>query len=259
MPTHLLQDKVVLITGSTSGIGAATARRCAALGARVMLHGRREEDGPEIRAELSDAGYVAADFEDRGAPQRVIEATIAKFGRLDALINNAALVTRSNLETTDLAIFDLLVAVNLRTPLFMIQAALPHFRSQGGGVVLNIGSINAFCGEPNLLVYSITKGGLMTMTRNLADAHAAEHIRFNQINVGWTLTENEDRVQRKHGQPEDWEDHIPREFAPSGRLLRPEEIAAHAAFWISDAAGPVSGAVFEVEQYPMIGRNADKE
>lgn len=255
----LLQDKIILITGSTSGIGAATARRCVAEGARVMLHGRLETDGADVREELGDAaGFVAADLVDPDAPRRIAEATLAKYGRLDGLVNCAAVMTRCNLDNSTPELFEKMVGINLRAPLFMCQAVLPQFRKQGRGVVLNIGSINAYCGQHDLLIYSIAKGGMMTMTRNLADSHKHEHIRFNQINVGWTLTENERKVQLAQGQTEGWEKRLPPELAPSGRLFAPEEIAAHAAFWLSDEAGPVSGSIFEVEQFPMVGRNPHK-
>jgi NAD(P)-dependent dehydrogenase (short-subunit alcohol dehydrogenase family) len=104
----------------------------------------------------------------------------------------------------------------------------------------------------------MTKGALMTMTRNLADAHAAEHIRINQLNVGWTLTENERRQKEIDGLGSDWEADLPKLFAPSGRIFRPHEIAAHAVFWLSDMTGPVTGTVYEIEQHPFIGRNPDK-
>ena len=260
MPDLLLEDNVILVTGSTTGIGRAIARRCVAEGARVMVHGRREQSATALSGELGAAAdYVIADLEDAESPQRIVDAVIERFGRLDGLVNNAALTTRSTLDTTTPELFDRIITVNLKAPLFLIQAALPHFRAQGGGVVLNIGSINALGGERNLLAYSMAKGGLLTMTRNLADAHAAEQIRVNQLNVGWTLTEGEQQAKQEDGLPPDWESQLPERYAPSGRIFRPEEIAAHAAFWLSDDAGPVSGSVYEIEQYPMIGRNPDKE
>lgn len=254
----MLKDKVVLVTGSTTGIGEAAARRCAAEGAAVMVHGRDEERASEVAGEIG-AAHVIGDVGDPAVPPRMVEAVISEFGRIDGIVNNAALTTRSNLEETSAHVFDRVIGVNLRAPLLLIRAALPHFRRQGGGVVVNVGSINALCGEPNLLAYSVSKGGLVTLTRNLADAHAAEGIRINHINVGWTLSENERRLKIEEGLGEGWEKRLPTQFAPSGRIFTTDEIAAHIVFWLSDAAGPVSGAVFEVEQYPMVGRNPHKE
>ena len=254
----MLKNKVVLVTGSTTGIGEAAARRCAAEGALVMVHGRDEERAGEVAGEIG-AAYVIGDLGDPAVPPKLVEAVVSEYGRIDAIVNNAALTTRSNLEETTAEVFDRVIGVNLRAPLLIIRAALPHFRRQGGGVVVNVGSINALCGEPKLLAYSVSKGGLVTLTRNLADAHAAEGIRINHINVGWTLSENERRLKIEEGLGEDWEKRLPTQFAPSGRIFTTDEIAAHILFWLSDAAGPVIGAVVEVEQYPMVGRNPHKE
>ena len=252
----LLSQKVVLVTGSTTGIGEAIARRCVQEGARVMIHGLEEELAKSVTKSLPEgtAHWVVNDLALPENCESLIRATIDRFGRLDALVNNAAVLTRSRIETTDAATFDITVAVNLRAPLLLIRAAMPQFRKQGAAVVLNIGSMNALCGEPNQLAYAVAKGGLMTMTRNLADAHGAEKIRFNQLNLGWTVTQRELARKKTEGLSEGWENKVPKVYAPSGRLWTPEQVAAHAVHWLSDEFAPASGIVFELEQYPMIGR-----
>jgi NAD(P)-dependent dehydrogenase (short-subunit alcohol dehydrogenase family) len=254
----LLKDKVVLVTGSSTGIGKAIAGKCLEEGASVMLHGLGRDETVATAQELG-LPYIVLDLRVSEYGERLVEETFAHYGRLDALVNNAATTLRTNLETTDAATFDEIIAINLRAPLLIIRAALPHFRSHGGGTVVNVGSVNAFSGEPNLLAYSISKGGLMTLTRNLADAYATENIRINQLNLGWTLTENEIALKIREGLPKDWYHHVPRAFAPSGRLLQPDQIAEHAAFWLSEVSAPVTGSVLELEQYPVIGRNPAKE
>jgi NAD(P)-dependent dehydrogenase (short-subunit alcohol dehydrogenase family) len=237
-----LRDKVILVTGSTTGIGEGIARIFVREGAKVMIHGTRHEAAEALATELGKNA-----------------ATIAEFGRIDGLINNAAAIARGNLDNTDVASFDRTIAINLRAPFLLIQAALPHFRKQGSGRVLNIGSINGYCGERNQFAYSVSKGGLMTLTRNLADAHGPEGIRVNQLNVGWTLTANEYALKKKEGLPEDWPATISKTFAPSGRLLSPEDIAWAAVYFLSEEAALVNGAILDVEQYPLIGRNPVKE
>ena len=101
----------------------------------------------------------------------------------------------------------------------------------------------------------MSKGALQTMTRNLGDALGPENIRVNQLNVGWTYTETEHQTQLNEGQPEDWLSKVPSVFAPSGSILKPEYIAPHVVFWLSQSSWPVNGQVYEVEQYPVIGRN----
>src|SRR4051812_29919168 len=255
-----LADKVVIVTGSTTGIGEATARRFVAEGARVVVHGRDRERGERIVRELGAGKAILSveDLSDPAAPQRIVDATVKAFGKLDAIVNNAAWIIRSNIDTTDAELFDKCMAINVRAPLLLIKAALPHLkRSQGS--VLNIGSINGLCGEANQLAYSISKGALITMSRNLADAFGRDKVRVNHFNVGWVLSPNEYKLKISEGLPPDWPDHPPAAFAPSGKLMTPELIAAASIFWIGDESRPISGSVLEVEQYPVIGRNPLKE
>ncbi len=130
----------------------------------------------------------------------------------------------------------------------------PGIANAAPGAIVTVGSINAYCGLSNLTVYSMSKGALMTMTRNLANTLGPERIRANQLNVGWTWTANEDATQRREGREAGWQNHLPLRDAPTGRIMQPEEIAAHTAFWLSDESAPVSGQIYEAEQFPVIGR-----
>lgn len=255
-----LKDKAVIVTGSTTGIGEAMARRFVAEGAEVLVHGRDRERGEKLVAELGkgNAALHVDDIGDAGAGQRLADAAVRAFGKIDALVNNAAWIIRSNIDTTDAALFDQCMAINVRAPLLLIKAALTHLkRSQGA--VLNIGSINGFSGEANQLAYSISKGALITLSRNLADALGRDKVRVNHFNVGWVLSPNEHKLKVSEGLPQDWHENPPAAFAPSGKLMTPELIAAAAVFWIADESRPISGSVLEVEQYPVIGRNPVKE
>ena len=253
-----LQDKVLIVTGSTTGIGEAIARRALAEGASVLVHGRDVDRGQAIVDEFPGrAKLVLADLAEPSSARLLVDSTIAAFGKLDGLVNNAAFVVRSDLDSTDVALFDRVMAVNVRAPLLLIQAARASLKV-AQGAVLNIGSINAYCGEAALLAYSVSKGALMTLSRNLADALCFEKIRVNHFNVGWVLTPNEYRAKLADGLSENWNERLDPVFAPSGRILRPEEIAAAAVYWISDESRPISGSVIELEQYPVIGRNPTK-
>jgi NAD(P)-dependent dehydrogenase (short-subunit alcohol dehydrogenase family) len=254
-----LQNKIALVTGSATGIGEAIARRFAREGARVMIHGREaeREAGETIARELPDAAFYAAQLESPDECAALIEAVMQHFGSLDILVNNAATIPRSNLHATDAKLFDYTIAVNVRAPFLLIKKAFAH--KQNDLRVLNIGSVNAYCGEANLMVYSVSKGALMTLTRNLADAHGAEGLRVNQINPGWVLTPNEYQTKIKDGLPENWPEIMPRSVVPGGRLLKPEEIAHFALMFMTDEAQLINGAVVELEQHPFIGRNPTKE
>ncbi|OGT68965.1 MAG: short-chain dehydrogenase [Gammaproteobacteria bacterium RIFCSPHIGHO2_12_FULL_45_9] len=258
----LLDQQVVIVTGSTTGIGAAIARACVEQGARVMLHGRDDTRAQQLVMELgtAHAAYFLADFEQPQPYELLVAETVARFGRVDALINNAGRSPRDTIDTVDEMRLEAVMRVNLKSALFLTQAVVQQFRRQNGvGSVVNIGSINAYCGQADLLAYAMTKGALMTMTRNLGNALGNERIRVNQLNVGWTLTDNESRIKEGEGFPEDWEARIPSTYAPSGRLLRPEDIARHAVFWASQASAPANGVVYELEQYPVVGRNLINE
>ncbi|MGB8168165.1 MAG: SDR family oxidoreductase [Chthoniobacteraceae bacterium] len=256
-----LENKVILVTGSCTGIGKAIAKRCVAEGARVVIHGLEPELGEALVKELG-ADCATLHIEDltaEGVAARLVAAAVGAFGKLDAVVNNAAIVIQGNIHTTDLAFFRRILDINTVAPFALIQAALPELRKVRGNV-LNIGSVNAWCGEPNLLPYAVSKGALMTLTRNLGDTLMQEDgVRVNQINPGWVLTENEAARKRAHGLADDWYKDLPREYAPSGRILWPEEIAAAAVFWLGDECGPVSGQVVDLEQYPFIGRNPPKD
>jgi len=260
----LLKDKIVVITGSTTGIGAEIAKQCVAEGAKVMVHGRNEERAKAMVAELgkNNANYIISDLTE-GNPEmysKMIQSTVEAFGRLDSLINNAGGSQRNTIDTLTHESFDWAVRLNMRTPLFLSQAAVKVFRQQqSGGTIVNIGSINAHCGQSDLLPYSMAKGAMMTMTRNLGNALGKENIRVNQLNVGWTLTPNESKIKQGEGFPTNWETKIPATYAPSGQLLRPKDIAKHAVFWASDASAPANAVVYELEQYPVIGRNLINE
>lgn len=255
-----LQDQVILITGSTTGIGAAMARRFAAEGARIILHGRDVPRGEALRQELGSdrTAFISGDLGEEDHPAQLAEAAVQAFGRIDALVNNAALTTRAHFEDTDIAFFDRMLAVNLRAPFMLIRTLLPELEKTHG-CVLNIGSILAHCGQSNLPAYSISKGGLMTLTRNLADTLGPRRVRVNQMNVGWTLTENEYHTKRGDGLPPDWPEKLPSYAVPSGKLLTPEDIAEAALYWVSPSSRPISGTVFDAEQYPMIGRIPNQE
>lgn len=256
-----LESKVIIVTGSTTGIGKAIAIRCAAEGARVVLNGLEEDWGKEVLAHLGNENAVLhiEDISNDGAAEKLVELAIKTFGRLDAVVNNAAIVASSNIHTTDKSFLRRLLEVNMIAPFVLIKAALPYLTEQHG-CVLNIGSVNAYSGEPNLFAYSVTKGALTTMTRNLGDTLFRENgVRVNQINPGWVLTETEIERKKKHGLTDDWYRSLPSVYAPSGRIIKPSEIAAAAVYWLSDECGPISGQVVDLEQYPFIGRNPPKD
>jgi NAD(P)-dependent dehydrogenase (short-subunit alcohol dehydrogenase family) len=249
-----LLSKVAVVTGSTSGIGRAIAEHFATLGARIVVHGLEPDLVPGVVERLRDSGAdaagLAADLADAGACRRVIQFAVDTFGGVDVLVNNAASVARGDLESAPLELWDHIMHVNLRAPFLCQQEAVKSMKTRGGGAIINIGSVNAYCGDPKLGPYSVSKGALMTLTRNAASALAKYRIRVNQLNVGWTLTEGEDRVKRQEGKGDRWLDDAIA-TRPFGRLLTPSEVAVAAAYFASDASALVSGTIMDLEQGPV--------
>ncbi|MDX8440866.1 SDR family oxidoreductase [Mesorhizobium australafricanum] len=255
-----LDGKVVLVTGATQGIGRAIAEIAARSGAAgLLITGRDQKRGDAAAAELSAMGtaaaFAAADLGDPKAPSRLTQACIERFGRIDGLVNAAGLTDRASFIDATLDDWASLFAVNARAPFFLMQAAIADMRKRGqGGAIVNILSINAHCGSPELAVYSATKGALATLTKNAANAHRFDRIRVNGINVGWTDTPAERIMQADTlGQGPGWLD-AANATQPFGRLFSVTDIANLAVFLLSDAAGPMTGTLVDQEQW-VIGAN----
>jgi NAD(P)-dependent dehydrogenase (short-subunit alcohol dehydrogenase family) len=252
----LLQDQVVLISGGTSGLGAAIARAAAREGALVVVTGRRREPGEALAAELGPdrALFVQADVSDVAQARASVTAAIAAFGRVDGLVNAAGLTTRGTLLDTTPELFDAHVAVNLKGPFFLMQAVVADMVARKApGSIVNIGSTSAHGGQPYLAPYVATKAGLAGLTRNAAHAHRWDRIRINGLNIGWTDTEGEDAIQRRfHGAGDDWREQAGASL-PMGKLGQPGEIADFVVFLLSGRSGVVTGSVIDWDQNVLGG------
>jgi len=247
-----LNGKVVAVTGSTQGLGAAIAARAARLGAAgVVVAGRDRERGARVRDEVAalgaDALFVAGDLAREADCRAIVAACDERFGRLDGLVNAAGLSLRGTLDDTSVELWDLLFAVNVRAPFILTQEAARLMRRGAGGSVVNIVTMASHGGEPALTAYSASKGALATLTRNAGYALQPDRIRVNGLNIGWTATEGEHGVQTGTGQAEDWlaEADASRPF---GRLLRPDDIAPMVTYLLSDASAMVTGSVIDFDQ-----------
>ena len=253
MTVPLLRDRVVLITGGTTGLGAGIARTAAREGALVAVAGRRREPGEALAAELTAAGtkalFVQADVGDVAQARACVAAVIGAFGRVDSLVNAAGLTTRGTLLDTTPDLFDAHMAVNLRAPFFIMQAVVADMVArQAPGTIVNIISTSEHAGQPYLAPYVAAKAGLAGLTRNAAHAHRWDRIRINGLNIGWTDTEGEDATQRRfHGAGDDWRERASASL-PMGKLGQVDEIADFVVFLLSDRSGVVTGSVIDWDQ-----------
>jgi NAD(P)-dependent dehydrogenase (short-subunit alcohol dehydrogenase family) len=253
-----LKDKVVIITGGTSGIGAAIARAVVREGGKVLVTGIVESEGKALVSELgASASLSIADLVDPASPAKIAADCLAAFGRIDSLVNCAAIFDQSNVETIKYEDYLRIMQINLHAPLFLIQACFPELK-KNKGAVLNIGSVNAHAGEANLLAYSMSKGAMVTMTRNLGNANGVKGVRINQINPGWILTDREKQMKIEQGMADGWWNHLPKSDVPFGTMSTPEQLAAGCIYWISDESIPFTSSVFDLEQFTFIGRNPEK-
>ena len=244
-----LAGKVIVVTGAASGIGAAVARAAVAEGAGALMVTDRDGEGCRDLATALGAAHWVTDLADPEAPAAFIAACTARFGRVDGLVNAAGLTTRGSFLTGTAAIWDQLFAVNARAGFLLMQAVIADLLArEAPGAVVNILSMNAHCGIPELAIYAATKGAMTTLTRNAAHTHMADRIRVNGINLGWVATEAEHRMQADvMGRGPDWQEKAAATL-PLGRLVTAEEAARLAVFLLGNASAPMSGAVIDLEQ-----------
>jgi 3-oxoacyl-[acyl-carrier protein] reductase len=243
-----LQGKVVLVTGGSTGIGAAVARGFGREGARVAVHYHASEDAAQkVAADIRAAGCesiaLRADARRPEQIRQLVDETVAKFGRLDVLINNAGdIVQRRTVAESEDELLSSILDLNVRSVVVASRAAIPHFRRQGGGNIINTTSVAArHGGGPGAVLYAASKGFVSTFTRGLAKEHAKENIRVNGVAPGVIVTP----LQERHTTTDQLEAF--RKTIPMHRLGTPEECVGAYLYLASDAlSGYVTGQILEV-------------
>jgi len=245
--------KVTVITGASSGIGAATAVLFARLGANLVLSGRNEANLQRTRDECvrvrhSDAEQplvVIADMYSEADVARLVDATIGKFGRMDILVNNAGVYEMGSIETTSLEQYDRIMNINLRATYQLTMLCVPHLTATCGNIV-NVSSMNGTCTFPGDLAYSLSKAAVDQLTRCTALELASKGVRVNSVNPGVTVTE----IHKRAGMSDD-------EYAkffersktthPLGRVGDVEEVAQAIAFLASSSVSFITGELLHID------------
>jgi NAD(P)-dependent dehydrogenase (short-subunit alcohol dehydrogenase family) len=238
-----LRDKVCIVTGSTAGIGLATARLLAAEGALVVTCGRRAAPG------IGEKVHVVADLSQPGAPEAVVEESVRAFGRLDVLVNNVGFAVQARFEEVPDEDWDGMWQLNVMSYVRAIRAALPHLRAASGAIV-NVSSTAGKRPSGGMPHYSVTKAAVLSLSRLVADVYAADGIRCNAVTPGPVATDAwlaEGGLADQQGGDRD--DVLAKVGAgrPLGRLAEPEEIASVIAFLASERASYVTGAAWSAD------------
>jgi hypothetical protein len=261
--THLAMDgKIAVITGSTQGLGEAIAHMFADRGVRqIVVTGRNAERGARVKSALEAKGvkaiFVEADLSVLTDVRKIMPACEQAFGRVDALVNAAAITDRGSIWDTTEARYDDVFGVNVKAPFFLMQDALHLMKkTRTSGTIVNILSMSGHGGQDFITAYCASKGALATLIRNIAYSVMNYRIRVNGLNIGWMDTPGEDRIMKTyHGADPAW---LAKAEAgrPFGRLLKPEEVARAVAYLSSAESGLMTGSIIDFDQQVMGAANA---
>jgi NAD(P)-dependent dehydrogenase (short-subunit alcohol dehydrogenase family) len=241
-----MKNKVVIVTGASSGIGKAAAFKFASEGAKVALVARSKEKLVELAQAIEgETRAIAADVIQEADVERVVRETVAAFGRIDVVVNAAGIIASGTIETTTLEDWDDMMNVNVRAPFYLIQCAMPYLVERKGNVV-NVSSVNGPRAFPGVLAYCVSKAAVDQLTHCAALEMASQGVRINAVNPGVTVTE----LHKRGGMDEEayaaFLEHS-KTTHPLGRVGQPEEIAELIYFLASPRAGWITGATHLID------------
>lgn len=242
-------NKVVLVTGATSGIGHAVAVKFAQESARVVALGRNQTALNEIETAVKNAGgealTLAIDVTDGEQVQRAIDETLKRFGGLDVLVNAAGHISTGSIENTSLSAWDAMMNVNLRAAFQLMQMAAPHLIKTKGNIV-NVSSVTGLRSFPGVLAYCVSKAGVDQLTRCAALELAPKGVRVNAVNPGVVITEIHKRGGMSEADYEKFLEHS-KTTHPLGRVGDPKEIAELVFYLASEKASWITGATYQID------------
>ena len=249
-----LEDKVAIVTGSTQGLGEGVAHLFADRGiSGLVITGRNAARGGKVKAALEARGvktvFVKADLASMDDTRKVVAGADKAFGRVDVLVNSAGITDRGTIWDTSPELFDAMFAVNVRAPFFLMQDALKVMkREKIEGSIVNIISMSGHGGQSFITAYCSSKGGLITLTRNVAYSVMNHRIRVNGLTIGHMNTPGEDRIMKTyHGAEDGWLGEAEK-TKPFGRLLEVDEVSRAVAYLASAESGMMTGSIIDFDQ-----------
>lgn len=251
----MLSGKTILVTGATSGIGAATAQACARAGASVIASGRNTEAGQRLLSQLAGNGhhFVAADLGDSARAQALVEQALNAAGRLDGLVNNAGVVHHASVPETSDADWDDTIAINLSAVFYLCRAVIPTMVEQGGGVIVNVASTWGLVGAEKSAAYCASKGGVIQLTRAMAMDHAHEKLRINAVAPGAVDTPMLAAEAAAFGLSVEQGRQLWAADAPNKALASAGDIAEAIVFLASDRSKHINGITLPVDGGSLAG------
>ena len=252
--SNQFKGKNIIVTGSTQGVGAETAKLFAARGANsITICGRQEEKGIKVKKEIEDLGsnciYVKADLANVEDCRNIVKSADKEFGTIHTLINAAGYTQRGTILSATLENYENNFNVNARAPFILMQETIKiMIRDKVKGTIASVLSIAMYSGMPFIVAYSGSKAALAIMTRNIANSVSGHQIRVNALNIGWTDTPAEHEIQTNvHNKDNDWLQNTEKNV-PFKRLTKPIDVAKGLAFMCSEESGLMTGSIIDFDQ-----------
>ena len=251
---HLLQGKVIVISGGTKGIGKGVADECAYQGAKVIISGRDQSAGDMICRSINEkyasrggsCTFVYADISRTEDCQKMFDTAMAMYGKVDGFVNYAGITPVASLTECEEPLVDSVFDINIKAALFCTKYAVLCMQRGNGGSIVACGSVHAAVGEKNRVAYACTKGALRTLSEHISRHYAKDHIRCNHLTIGWVATEGEIALRKSMGVSLEELQKQASDFIPMGRIQTVEDHVPAIIYLLSDASSMVTGSDIRV-------------
>lgn len=247
----ILKNNVIVVSGGTKGVGRGVVEECIKEGAEVVIGGRDEAAANEIIRDMQEEFgkspiFVKTEVTEVEGCKKLIDDSIAKFGRIDGFVNYAGILPEGCIYETEEDLFDEVMTLNVKAAFFCTKYLVKHMLKTGSGSLVFVGSAHGYGGEKNRAVYSVSKGALLTLSKHIAKNYAENHIRSNYIIMGWVATPGELAFRKTQNRDLSWLKTQGVKEIPMGRMMTVEDHVAGIVYLLSDKASAVTGTELNV-------------